>query len=87
MSFFSVITQVNHQVTDIYDTYSPGAIYTSIQANTREAKQMEKWGGNAGLGRPGEPSEVAITFMFLASADVSLYCKLSYYRHGMSSGS
>lgn len=57
--------------------YRPGAIYTPIQADTREAKQMESWGGKTGLGRPGEPSEVATTFVFLASAEASLYCKCS----------
>ncbi|KAJ5174857.1 Short-chain dehydrogenase/reductase SDR [Penicillium canariense] len=52
---------------------APGAIYTPIQVDTREAKQMEGWGSKIGLGRPGEPSEVATSFVFLASADASLY--------------
>ncbi|CAI7586316.1 unnamed protein product [Penicillium glandicola] len=52
---------------------APGAIYTPIQVDTREAQQMEGWGHKAGLGRPGEPSEVATSFVFLASADASLY--------------
>ncbi|KAJ5095689.1 Short-chain dehydrogenase/reductase SDR [Penicillium alfredii] len=52
---------------------APGAIYTPIQADTREAKQMEGWGQKAGLGRPGEPSEVATSFVFLASPDAALY--------------
>ncbi|KAJ5891267.1 uncharacterized protein N7473_007495 [Penicillium subrubescens] len=52
---------------------APGAIYTPIQVDTREAKQMEGWGSKAGLGRPGEPSEVATSFVFLASVDASLY--------------
>ncbi|KAJ5389990.1 Short-chain dehydrogenase/reductase SDR [Penicillium cataractarum] len=52
---------------------APGAIYTPIQVDTREAEQMEGWGSKAGLGRPGQPSEVATSFVFLASADASLY--------------
>ncbi|KAJ5615756.1 hypothetical protein N7537_000870 [Penicillium hordei] len=52
---------------------APGAIYTPIQVDTRDAEQMEGWGHKAGLGRPGEPSEVATSFVFLASADASLY--------------
>ncbi|KAJ5208489.1 hypothetical protein N7449_002868 [Penicillium cf. viridicatum] len=52
---------------------APGAIYTPIQVNTRSPEQMEGWGHKAGLGRPGEPSEVATSFVFLASADASLY--------------
>lgn len=38
---------------------------------------MEGWGHKVGLGRPGEPSEVATSFIFLASADASLYCEWS----------
>jgi hypothetical protein len=38
---------------------------------------MEGWGSKTGLGRPGEPSEVATSFVFLASAEASLYCKYS----------
>ena len=56
---------------------SPGAIYTPIQVDTRDAQQMEGWGHKVGLGRPGEPSEVATSFIFLASADASLYCEWS----------
>jgi NAD(P)-dependent dehydrogenase (short-subunit alcohol dehydrogenase family) len=54
---------------------SPGAVYTPIQVDTRDAEQMEEWGSQKPLGRPGEPSEVATSFVFLASADASLYCK------------
>ncbi|CDM33496.1 hypothetical protein DTO013E5_7360 [Penicillium roqueforti] len=54
---------------------APGAIYTPIQVDTRDAQQMEGWGGGASIGRPGEPSEVATSFVFLASADASLYCE------------
>lgn len=53
----------------------PGAVYTPIQADTREAKQMEGWGQKALLGRPAQPSEVAPTFVFLATAEATLYCK------------
>ncbi|QGA15785.1 hypothetical protein EYB26_003445 [Talaromyces marneffei] len=52
---------------------APGAIYTPIQPDTRTAKQMEGWHANSPLGRPGQPSEVAPTFVFLASPEASLY--------------
>jgi NAD(P)-dependent dehydrogenase (short-subunit alcohol dehydrogenase family) len=55
--------------------HSPGAIYTPIQVDTRDAQQMAGWGHNLGLGRPGEPSEIATSFVFLASADATLYCE------------
>jgi NAD(P)-dependent dehydrogenase (short-subunit alcohol dehydrogenase family) len=41
---------------------------------------MKGWGSNSQLGRPGQPSEVAPSFVFLASKDASLYCMdLSYF--------
>ena len=35
---------------------------------------MEDWGAGSSIGRPGQPSEVATSFVFLASSDASLYC-------------
>lgn len=63
----------------LIDMHSPGAIYTPIQVDTRDAEQMEGWGSKHPLGRPGEPSEVATSFVFLASADASLYCKFRHW--------
>ena len=53
---------------------SPGAIYTPIQVDTRDPGSMEGWGSDKQLGRPGQPSEVAPSFVFLASKDGSFYC-------------
>ena len=50
-------------------------IYTPIQADTRDPKGMENLGASKGLGRPGQASEVATSFVFLASNDASFYCK------------
>ncbi|KAJ5748466.1 uncharacterized protein N7511_010162 [Penicillium nucicola] len=61
---------------------APGAIYTPIQVDTRDFQQMEGWGHKVGLGRPGEPSEVATSFVFLASADATLYCGWSTITDG-----
>ncbi|OJJ40008.1 hypothetical protein ASPWEDRAFT_102340 [Aspergillus wentii DTO 134E9] len=52
---------------------APGGIYTPFQVATREASEMENWGSHYGLGRPGQASEVATSFVFLASADSSFY--------------
>lgn len=49
-------------------------IYTPIQADTRDAKSMENLGAEKRLGRPGQASEVATSFVFLASSDSSFYC-------------
>lgn len=53
---------------------SPGAIYTPIQVDTKDPESMAGWGSNKQLGRPGQASEVATSFIFLASKDASLYC-------------
>ncbi|KAI9924735.1 hypothetical protein ASPWEDRAFT_172300 [Aspergillus wentii DTO 134E9] len=52
---------------------APGATYTPIQVDSREPDLMVNWGAQTALGRPAEPSEVATSFVFLASADASLY--------------
>ncbi|RJE16950.1 KR domain protein [Aspergillus sclerotialis] len=54
---------------------SPGAVYTPIQADTREAPQMVNWGSTSKLGRPAQPSEVASSFIFLASTESALFRK------------
>lgn len=38
---------------------------------------MKNLGAGKGLGRPGQASEVATSFVFLATPDSSFYCKLS----------
>ncbi|KAE8148331.1 hypothetical protein BDV25DRAFT_141905 [Aspergillus avenaceus] len=52
---------------------APGPVYTPIQVDTRSPEQMEGWGAGTSIGRPGQPSEVATSFVFLASKDASLY--------------
>ncbi|KAB8235056.1 oxidoreductase, short-chain dehydrogenase/reductase family [Aspergillus alliaceus] len=52
---------------------APGPVYTPIQVDTRKPEEMESWGAGSSIGRPGQPSEVATSFVFLASADASLY--------------
>ncbi|KAL4813533.1 hypothetical protein BDW67DRAFT_187639 [Aspergillus spinulosporus] len=52
---------------------APGSTYTPIQVDTRDAEQMQGWASSKPLGRPGQPSEVATSFVFLASSDASLF--------------
>ncbi|KAL4881740.1 hypothetical protein BJY04DRAFT_188052 [Aspergillus karnatakaensis] len=54
---------------------APGSTYTPIQVDTRDAEQMQDWASSKPLGRPGQPSEVATSFVFLASSDAALFCK------------
>ncbi|BAE62831.1 unnamed protein product [Aspergillus oryzae RIB40] len=52
---------------------APGPVYTPIQVDTRAPEEMEDFGAGSSIGRPGQPSEVATSFVFLASSDASLY--------------
>ncbi|KAK7699854.1 hypothetical protein SLS64_011284 [Diaporthe eres] len=53
---------------------APGPVHTPIQAASRPAEQMEGFGKEeSGIGRPGQPSEVAPSFVFLAGKDSELY--------------
>lgn len=52
---------------------APGPVHTPLQPASRPAEQMEGFGKGSQLGRPGQPSEVAPSFVFLASKDSELY--------------
>lgn len=47
---------------------------------------MEGFGSGSQLGRPGQPSEIATTFVFLATAEAALYCKYSLFLGAVSEG-
>ena len=49
----------------------PGVIRTEIHAVSGDPSRVERLGGAAPLGRPGDPEEVARTILWLASADAS----------------
>ena len=53
--------------------YSPGPVHTPLQPASRPEKQMEGFGEQSQLGRPGQPSEIAPSYIFLASAEAELY--------------
>ncbi|KAM4061188.1 enoyl-(Acyl carrier protein) reductase [Hirsutella rhossiliensis] len=52
---------------------APGPVHTPLQAASRPPEQMEGFGKKSQLGRPGQPSEIAPSFVFLASKDSELY--------------
>lgn len=52
---------------------APGPVHTPLQPASRPAEQMEGWGEEHQLGRPGQPSETATSYVFLASKDASLF--------------
>ncbi|ANQ84920.1 short-chain dehydrogenase [Azoarcus olearius] len=50
---------------------APGPIWTPLIPATFKAEEVEKFGAKEPLGRPGQPDEVAPSFVFLASQDAS----------------
>jgi NAD(P)-dependent dehydrogenase (short-subunit alcohol dehydrogenase family) len=50
---------------------APGPIWTPLIPSTFPEEKVESFGANVALKRPGEPSEVAPSFVFLASEDAS----------------
>ncbi|QVM07395.1 hypothetical protein D8B26_002095 [Coccidioides posadasii str. Silveira] len=52
---------------------APGPVHTPIQPASRPPEQMEGFGSGSMIGRPGQPSEIAPTFIWLASNEGALY--------------
>ena len=50
---------------------APGPIWTPLIPSTFDASKVESFGADVPMKRPGEPSEVAPCYVFLASADSS----------------
>lgn len=50
---------------------APGPIWTPLIPSTFNKEHVTKFGKSTKLGRPGQPSEVAPAYVFLASADAS----------------
>ncbi|MFT3832739.1 MAG: SDR family oxidoreductase [Micropruina sp.] len=52
---------------------APGPIWTPLQPATRSADEVEGFGADSPLGRPGQPAEVAPAFVFLAAESTASY--------------
>lgn len=52
---------------------APGPIWTPLIPSTFDSKKVKEFGKDAPLGRPGQPCEVATSFVFLASEDASYF--------------
>ena len=50
---------------------APGPIWTPLIPSTFPAKEVETFGSDVPFGRPGQPEEIAPSFVFLASDDSS----------------
>ncbi|RPD60360.1 general stress protein 39 [Lentinus tigrinus ALCF2SS1-7] len=52
---------------------APGPLHTPLQPASRPPEQMEGFGSKTQIGRVGQPSEIAPSYVFLASAESELY--------------
>nr|WP_311197838.1 SDR family oxidoreductase [Ornithinimicrobium sp. INDO-MA30-4] len=50
---------------------APGPIWTPLIPSTFDAEMVQNFGQDTPLGRPGQPTEVATAYVFLASPDAS----------------
>jgi NAD(P)-dependent dehydrogenase (short-subunit alcohol dehydrogenase family) len=50
---------------------APGPVWTPLIPSTFPKEKVEKFGGDVPMERPGEPMEIAPSFVFLASSDSS----------------
>ncbi len=50
---------------------APGPIWTPLIPATFDAKKVSKFGSDCPLGRPGQPDECGVCYVFLASQDAS----------------
>lgn len=50
---------------------APGPIWTPLIPSTFDANQVSQFGGDTPMQRPGQPQELAPSYVYLASADSS----------------
>jgi NAD(P)-dependent dehydrogenase (short-subunit alcohol dehydrogenase family) len=52
---------------------APGPVYTTLEPAPRLPGQMDVFGKESMLGRPGQPSEIAPSFVLLACKEATFY--------------
>lgn len=53
---------------------APGPVWTPLIPSTMPQEKVESFGGDTPAGRPGQPSELAPVYVFLASQESSYIC-------------
>ena len=65
---------------------APGPIWTPLIPASMQGKQLQEFGQNTLMGRPGQPWEVATCFVFLASRDGSYMTGQTLHPNGGNTG-
>lgn len=52
---------------------APGPVHTPLQPASRPKEQMETFGESTMIGRPAQPSEIAPSYVFLASSEAATF--------------
>ena len=61
---------------------APGPVWTPFIPGTFEAEKVEGFGSQAPMGRPGQPWEIATSFLFLASNDSAYFTGQTLHPNG-----
>ena len=64
------------------NTVAPGPIWTPFIPGTMPAEEVEGFGTQVPMGRPGQPWEVATAYLFFASSDGSYYTGQTLHPNG-----
>lgn len=64
------------------NTVAPGPIWTPFIPGTMPAEQVEDFGSDVPMGRPGQPWEVATSYLFFASEDGSYFTGQTLHPNG-----
>lgn len=62
---------------------APGPVWTPLIPSSFPAEKTEKFGSQVPMGRAGEPSEIATSYVFLASNDSSYFTGQCLHPNGM----
>ena len=64
------------------NSVAPGPVWTPLIPSTFSVEKVESFGENVLLERPGQPAEIAPSYVFLASADSSFFTGQTLHPNG-----
>ena len=61
---------------------APGPVWTPLIPSTFDTEKVETFGQDVLMGRPGQPEEIAPSYVFLASSDGSFFTGQTLHPNG-----